>query len=196
MNFYSKDIINDIIDTSPIEELIDKVEDFRAISKYLCHKYALGTIGPQYINAVVRDEKNLIAFHCLDQEFSIYNCPCLMVYRKVVEPVSINYYMLLICTQRQFKGQGYASKLLNGFVDRIRSEPDPRLSVLDASGSDCIYAERPKKIILSSVETAVTFYETHGFKWTRKCLTDYPFLMRYEIYEEGKEYFMMEMIVE
>jgi predicted GNAT family N-acyltransferase len=51
------------------------------------------------------------------------------------------------------------------------------------------------KVVLSSVETAVTFYETYGFRWTREPLTDHPTLMRYEKYEENKEYFILELSI-
>ena len=51
------------------------------------------------------------------------------------------------------------------------------------------------KIILSSLESSVIFYETYGFKWTRKCIRDYPKLLEYEGYKKNKEYFMMELEV-
>jgi hypothetical protein len=51
------------------------------------------------------------------------------------------------------------------------------------------------KIVLSSLEEAVLFYENYGFRWTRESLADHPFLMGYEKYEEKKEYFILEKIV-
>jgi len=129
-----------------------------------------------------------------------------MSYRKIAKPSCDEYYILLICTSRKYKGQGYASQLLNDFIDRIRGLESPK-----DSATEVVYeiptsvdqnfvvqrmdAKRPKKIILSSVETAVTFYEEYGFRWTKKPLSDYPVLMRYEKWDKEKEYFMMELDV-
>ena len=51
------------------------------------------------------------------------------------------------------------------------------------------------KIILSSTEESVLFYESYGFRWTRESLADHPLLMIYEKYEEEKEYFILELLV-
>jgi hypothetical protein len=53
----------------------------------------------------------------------------------------------------------------------------------------------PAKILLSSVEDAVLFYEAYGFRWTRESISTYPVLMEYEAYDEAKEYFVMEYVV-
>jgi len=50
-------------------------------------------------------------------------------------------------------------------------------------------------IIVSSIESAVTFYESHGFKWTRENITNYPNLLEYEKYEERKEYFILKYVI-
>jgi len=73
---------------------------------------------------------------------------------------------------------GYASGLIDDFVSHIRETVHDRC-----------------KIVLSSLETAVTFYEQYGFKWMRTPLSDYPVLLRYELYEAEKEYFIMELRV-
>ena len=52
------------------------------------------------------------------------------------------------------------------------------------------------KIVLSSLESAVLFYENYGFRWTRESLDKHPVLMQYEKFEEKKEYFIMEYIIE
>jgi ribosomal protein S18 acetylase RimI-like enzyme len=92
----------------------------------------------------------------------------------------IRYYILIACTKRKFRGQGYASKLIDGMVERIKKE--------NSDKSVC-------KIILSSVEESVLFYENYGFKWIRESITDHPMLMRFERYEPKKEYFIMEYTV-
>jgi GNAT superfamily N-acetyltransferase len=200
MNFYSTDIINEMIDTSPLEDLIEEIEDFKAQMRYLCKKYALAFLGFQYINAVVDDEKNTVCFRCLNEVFDISNCPSIMVYRKVPKSDAVYYYILLICTSHKYKGQGFASQLLNDFVGRVRSE-DSGIKRVDPENENFVVcstdAKRPKKIVLSSIETAVTFYETYGFRWIpRQTLTDHPTLMRYEKWDKEKEYFIMELLVE
>jgi len=192
--------MNDIIDTSPLDTLIEEIEDFKAHTKYLCKKYAMAFICFHYIDAVINDERVNTVFRCLDQDrFDIMNCPSIMSYRKVAKPSCDEYYILLICTSRKYKGQGYASQLLNDFIDRIRGS-DKAVEIPTSTDQNFVVQsmddKRHKKIILSSVETAVTFYEEYGFKWTRKPLSDYPVLMRYEKWDKEKEYFMMELDVE
>jgi len=185
MNFYSEDIINDIIDNESVENIVEKLDDFKALSRYIFLKYAGLSVGPGYTDAMVSNERNNMAFHCIDSVFEITNCPSIMVYRRFPkkETNEIVYYILLICTKPKLKGMGYASKLLDGFIERVKQETKKY--------------ENSKKITiaLSSVETAVTFYEEYGFKWTRKSLKDHKPLMWFEAYDEAKEYFIMELDV-
>jgi GNAT superfamily N-acetyltransferase len=183
MNFYSEDIVNDIIDNSPLEDIIEKLNDFKVTSRYIFLKYAGISIGPAYTDAMVKNEKNSLVFYCLDTDFDIYNCPSIMIYRKYSnrETNELIYYILLICTKSKFKGMGYASKLLDGFIERVKTETEK-------------YRDTKKiKIALSSVEEAVTFYESYGFKWTRKSLLDHKPLTWFEYYDKEKEYFIMEL---
>ena len=86
----------------------------------------------------------------------------------------------MICTKPKFKKFGYASKLSDDFIQHIKNK-------------HCADSAFKIKIVLSSVESAVTFYESYGFKWTRESLTNHKTLMLYEKYEEKKEYFMLEL---
>ena len=104
----------------------------------------------------------------------------MLVYRKCKFKNEIRYYVLIACTQRKFRNQGYASKLLDGVVERVKNE---------ISDADNV------KIILSSVEESVVFYENYGFKWTRESITDHSVLMRFEKYDPKKEYFIMELSI-
>jgi len=185
MNFYSDEIINNIIDNQPLDQIIEKVEDFIIQCKSIAIKYSSGDIHPEYTKNVLRDPEKTVAFHCLDNnEFSIDNCPAILVYRKVIYPDEIIYYVLFTCTKRSFRGQGYASRLFDGFIQRVKSEKMNR-------GINGI----PKKarIVLSSLETSVIFYESYGFKWTRESISKYPLLLEYEIYEKNKEYFILQL---
>lgn len=69
---------------------------------------------------------------------------------------------------------------VDGFLEKFREEKEK---------------EQKIKIILSSVETAVLFYERYGFRWTIDTLSDHPILMLTEKKEENKEYFIMEMLI-
>ena len=183
MNFYSDVIINDILDNAPLDELTDTLHSFMRQCRYMLTKYSASTIHHNYTSNVINDPRKIVAFHCLDQEFCIGNCPSILMYRKCVHKTEkeIRYYVLFTCTKKSFRGMGYASKLFDGFLERVREEQKQSDHVV--------------KIILSSLESSVLFYESYGFKWTRKCVSEYPVLMEYEKYEEGKEYFMMELIV-
>ena len=183
MNFYSDEIIRDIVDNAPLETMIDQLRAFVAQYEYLVVKYSYGIILDKYLTNLLNDsQKIVVAFHCLDNVFDISNCPSLLIYRKCrISDETYHYYVLLTCTKRQFRGNGYATALLNGLVARIRRDMGTN------SG--------PAKILLSSVEDAVLFYEAYGFRWTRESISTYPVLMEYEAYDEAKEYFVMEYVV-
>ena len=179
MNFYSDVIMNDIMDNYPLEKVIDSIEQFGEECFNAIAKYSYNSIHSKYIYNVLGNTKNVVAFHCIDNEFNLNNCPSMLVYRKCRTENETRYYILIACTKRKFRNQGYASKLLDGLIERIKSENN----------------ENTIKIILSSVEESVIFYESYGFKWTRESITDHTMLMRFERYEPNKEYFIMEFVV-
>jgi len=182
MNFYSDVIMNDIMDNYPLEKVIDSIEQFGEECFNAIAKYSYNSIHSKYIYNVLGNIKNVVAFHCIDNEFNLNNCPSMLVYRKCKCNNEIRYYILIACTKRKFRNQGYASKLLDGLIERIKSENNDNI-------------ENTIKIILSSVEESVIFYESYGFKWTRESITDHTMLMRFERYEPNKEYFIMELVI-
>jgi ribosomal protein S18 acetylase RimI-like enzyme len=171
--------MNDIMDNYPLEKVIDSIEQFGEECFNAIAKYSYNSIHSKYIYNVLGNTKNVVAFHCIDNEFNLNNCPSMLVYRKCRTENETRYYILIACTKRKFRNQGYASKLLDGLIERIKSEN----------------SENTIKIILSSVEESVIFYESYGFKWTRESITDHTMLMRFERYEPNKEYFIMEFVV-
>jgi GNAT superfamily N-acetyltransferase len=184
MNFYSDKIINDIIDNKPIDNIIDIIETFIENSYNKITKYSLDSISYKYIYNTLTNKRNIIAFYCMDNEFAIDNCPSIAIYSKCksYHTHEIRYYILLLCTKRKFRGHGYASKLLDNFINKIKDENKNN-------------NEHTIKIILSSLEESVLFYESYGFKWTREELVDHNVLMNYEKYDNSKEYFIMELIL-
>ena len=181
MNFYSDDIILDIIEKHPknVEECIDKFyNDATTVLFYISYK----TISTIYTEKLIDHHQTKIAFYCMDTaKFTIGNCPSGMIYHKHEENDSICYYILFICTQHKFKKFGYASMMLTNFIERVKNETQQSSKIV--------------KIVTSSLETAVTYYENFGFKWTRKSLIDYPRMLRFENYNKNQEYFMMELII-
>ena len=190
MNFYSDEIMNDIIDHAPLESLIDTLDTFKEKVRNSLHRFTANEIQSNYIDGLLGDERNKVVFYCMDFEFDIANCPVMMIYRKSIdrsiekeeETVEIRYYILMLCTKLNFRKKGYASKLLDGFREKIQRDREKKTS-------------ETRKIFLSSVETAVLFYEAYGFRWTTNTLSDHPVLMLTEKKEEDKEYFIMEMVV-
>jgi GNAT superfamily N-acetyltransferase len=182
MNFYSDMIMNDIIDNQPLDKITELIQIFGEQCFNAIARYSYNSIHHKYIYNVLSNTKNIVAFHCLDTDFSVDNCPSILVYRKCKCKDEIRYYVLIACTKRKFRAQGYASKLIDGVVARIKKENQ---GVQDTT----------IKVILSSVEESVIFYENYGFKWTRDSITDHAMLMRFERYEEQKEYFIMELVL-
>jgi GNAT superfamily N-acetyltransferase len=181
MNFYSEEIICDILDYNPLENMIDELENFQENTRKLLHRFSGNDIQMKYVDALLGDDQNKVVFYCMDLEFRMDNCPSIMIYRKSKVRNETRYYILMLCTKPKFRNQGYASKLLDGFVEKVKREDNGK--------------QENTKIILSSVETAVLFYEAYGFRWTIDTLSDHEELMEIEKNEEGKEYFIMEMSV-
>lgn len=181
MNFYSDDIINDIIDHSSLENMMEELEILKNKIRNLLHNFSGNDIQSNYIDVLLGNERNKIVFYCIDFEFRIDNCPVMMIYRKTRNyKDEIRYYILMLCTKPKFRNQGYASRLLDGFIEKIKKDTSTEIKT---------------KIILSSIESAVLFYESYGFKWTIDTLSDHAILMETEKKEEGKEYFIMEWII-
>lgn len=181
MNFYSDILINNIIDNEAVDQIIDMIETFGEESFNVIAKYSSQNINHKYIYNILSDTQNIVVFYCLDIDFSINNCPSVLVYRKCKKQNEIRYYILLTCTKRSFRKQGYGSKLMDGLIERIKKENSN--------------LQNTKKILLSSVEESVLFYESYGFKWTRESIIEHDILLNFEKYESEKEYFIMEYIV-
>jgi ribosomal protein S18 acetylase RimI-like enzyme len=182
MNFYSDIIVNNIIDNYPLDSVIETIEKFGENCFNTIMRYSRHNINYNYIFNVLGNTNNIVAFHCLDNDFNINNCPSILIYNKLKCKNEINYYILAACTHPKFRNQGYASKLLDGVIERIKNE--------NADSAGCVI-----KIILSSVEESVVFYERYGFKWTRQPITQHRMLLKYEKYDKNKEYFIMEYTV-
>ena len=85
----------------------------------------------------------------------------------------------MICTQRRFKNLGYASMLLDGFVENVRKETNDETKSV--------------KIVLSSVDEVVSYYQRYGFEVVDYTLDSHPYLMRFEKCEPDKLYTVMEL---
>jgi len=195
MNYYSDDLVEAIIERSEEEGVCNEIDILRGNTNLLFLYYARHMMNGGYVNRITCDEDMKFAYYCIDPaNFSITSCPSAMAYTKVFDSRTriTNYYVLLICTKPNCRNLGYASALLDGFIQNCKHECDQKNARLKKETS----LRYTAKIILSSVESAVTYYEHVGFKWTRKCLQEYPELLKYERYEQGKEYFMMEYDVE
>jgi hypothetical protein len=101
MIFFSENIKNKIIDTSPIEEIVDNLEQFKADEDMIFTYFNYGTIAIDYIQNLLKYESNKTAFYCLDDEFVIRKCPSCMIYSRQNKKNSttIIYYIMVISTQ-------------------------------------------------------------------------------------------------
>ena len=170
MIFYSEDIIKGL-------ETQEQIDAFHADVEMIFTYFAYPKISLDYIGALLQCKTNRMAFYCMDDAFDIRNCPSCMIYSKREN----NYYILMICTYRQFKSMGYATMLLDGFIESVKHS--------------CIINKEGKKIILSSVDAAVSYYQCRGFVAVDYSLENYPELMRFEKFEKDKMYTVMEMTI-
>ena len=171
MIFYSEDIIKGL-------KTQKQIDDFHADVEMIFTYFAYPKISLDYIGALLQCKTNRVAFYCMDDDkFDIRNCPSCMIYSKC----KCDYYILMICTHRRFKSMGYATMLLDGFIESVKS---------------CNEDTRDKtKIILSSVDEAVSYYQCRGFVAVDDSLENYPELMRFEKFEKDKMYTVMEITV-
>jgi predicted GNAT family N-acyltransferase len=183
MIFYSDKIIDEIIDNNELDEIIDKTDEFKNEIEMIFTYFAYPKISLDYIQNLLKFESNKSAFYCMDDTFDIRNCPSCMIYSKQNKKGSneIIYYIMMICTQKKFTNMGYATALLNGFLDRVKQES---------------YSSSKKtKIVLSSVDEVVSYYQKYGFEVVDYTLENYPYLMYFEKYDDTKLYTIMELNV-
>jgi predicted GNAT family N-acyltransferase len=86
---------------------------------------------------------------------------------------------MVISTQKEFRGNGYATALLNGFVERVRSET--------------VNTPKKVKIILSSLDEVVSYYQKYGFEVVDCSFDNYPYFKYFEKYDDDKIYTIMEL---
>lgn len=181
MIFYSEKIEADIIDNNELDVVVDKVDEFKRDIDMLFTYFTFSIIGYDYIQNLLKYPSNRVAFYCMDDEFDIRNCPTAMIYSKQTRKTGgeIVYYIMMICTQRRFKNLGYATTLLNGFVEKVRA--------------DTVESTRPVKIVLSALDEVVSYYQKYGFDAVDCELKNYPYLARFEKCDESKIYTIMEL---
>jgi ribosomal protein S18 acetylase RimI-like enzyme len=181
MIFFSDDIKNKIIDDTPIEEILDKLEQFKEDQDMIFTYFNYGTIAIDYIQNLLKYESNKRAFYCLEDNFVIRKCPSCMIYSKQNKKNSdtIIYYIMVISTQQEFRNKGYGTALLNGFIERIKLETQ--------------HSPKKVKIVLSSLDEVVSYYQKYGFEVTDCSFDNYPYLKAFEIYDDEKIYTIMEL---
>jgi GNAT superfamily N-acetyltransferase len=181
MIFFSDDIRNEIVDNSPLEEIMDKLEEFRNDNEMIFTYFNYGSIGIDYIENLLKYESNKVAYYCNDEKFVIRSCPSCMIYSKQNNKNSdtIMYYIMVISTDREFRGQGYATKLLNGFVERVREETKN--------------SSKKVKIVLSSLDEVVSYYQKYGFEVADCSFDNYPYFKYFEKYDDEKLCTIMEL---
>lgn len=81
----------------------------------------------------------------------------------------------MVYTSRRFRKLGYATALLNEFIENIKDKNE----------------DKPVRIVLSSLDTSATFYEEYGFVWTRESIKDYDVLLEFEKYNPAYQYIIM-----
>ena len=181
MIFFSEDIKNKIVDTTPLDEIMDRLEEFKNDVQMIFTYFNYGSIGIDYIENLLKYESNKMAFYCTDDTFVIRSCPSCMIYSKQNKKNSdtIMYYIMVISTDKDFRGQGYATKLLNGFVEKVKEETN--------------LSPKKVKIVLSSIDEVVSYYQKYGFEAVDCSFENYPYFKYFEKFDEEKIYTVMEL---
>jgi ribosomal protein S18 acetylase RimI-like enzyme len=176
MIFFSEDILNKIIDESNLDEITDKVEEFRNDNIMIFTYFNYGIINIEYIENLLDYESNKIAYYCFDNEFNIRNCPSCMIYSKQYDKNTdeITYYILLISTQKRFRNMGYGTLLLDGFMNKINEETKN--------------INKNVKVVLSALDDVVSYYQKYGFEVVDYNFDSYPYLQQFEKCDDTKMY--------
>jgi ribosomal protein S18 acetylase RimI-like enzyme len=183
MIFYSDDIKNKIVDDTPVDEIMERLEQFKEDVEMIFTYFNYGSIAIDYIENLLKYESNKTAFYCLEDKFVIRSCPSCMIYSKQNKKNSdtLIYYLMVISTDKEFRGQGYGTALLNGFVEMVKKET--------------VNSKKKVKIVLSSLDEVVSYYQKYGFEAVDCSFDNYPYLKCFEKYDEEKIYTVMELIV-
>ena len=176
MIFFSDNILNKIIDELELDEITDKVEEFRNDNIMIFTYFNYGIINIDYIENLLDYESNKVAYYCFDNEFNIRNCPSCMIYSKQYDKNTdeITYYILLISTQKRFRNMGYGTLLLDGFMNKINEET--------------ANINKNVKVVLSALDDVVSYYQKYGFEVVDYNFDSYPYLQQFEIYDDTKIY--------
>ena len=181
MIFFSEDIKNKIVDITPLDEIMDKLEELKNDVQMIFTYFNYGSIGIDYIENLLKYESNKTAFYCTEENFVIRSCPSCMIYSRQNKKNSdtIMYYIMVISTDKEFRGQGYATKLLNGFVEKVKEETKT--------------SPKKVKIVLSSIDEVVSYYQKYGFEAVDCSFENYPYFKYFEKFDEEKIYTVMEL---
>ena len=82
MIFFSENIKNKIVDETPVDEIMDKLDEFKNDVEMIFTYFNYGSIGIDYIQNLLNYESNRIAFYCSEDKFVIRSCPSCMIYSK------------------------------------------------------------------------------------------------------------------
>jgi len=179
MNFYSQDIINQMVDESTDEELCEKMQSYYDNLSELLGKYSYRDISPTYSRNLLSDLRNKVVFRSMGSNFDMLNCPSMMIYTTVfnAEKKENIIYIFFICTKKKFMNMGYAKGMLDDFIDYIKTK----------------YNQYANRIVLSSLYSSVTFYESYGFDWCKETILEHKRILQFEKYEKDAFYVLMEM---
>ena len=181
MIFFSDDIKNKIVDETPLDGIMEKLEEFKNDVEMIFTYFNYGSIGIDYIQNLLKYDTNKTAFYCMEDKFVVRSCPSCMIYSKQNKKNSdaILYYIMVISTDKEFRGQGYATALLNGFVEKVKEET--------------VNSKKKVKLVLSSIDEVVSYYQKYGFEAVDCSFDNYPYFRCFEKYDEEKMYTIMEL---
>lgn len=171
MLYYSDNLINNIIDSSSDDELINNVDQFKNDINMLFTYFAYPDISLDYVNNLLNHKLSKCAFWQADSSvFNIRSCVSALIYGIYKKEC----YVMLICTQSEQKNKGFATKLLKQFIQDMQGKVN--------------------RILLSSVDYAVSYYQKIGFEAIDYDLNNYPYLRHFEKPSEKKITTIMEYV--
>lgn len=112
---------------------------------YIIYSDYCDNINEKYIDNLINDKKNKILINGIDDNLN--NITSFIIFRKIILKKEVNYIILLMGVHKEYRRYGYGKILLDEFIEYIKNSK----------------TNKPKNIILHSLESSEEFFLNYGF---------------------------------
>ncbi len=120
------------------------------------------------IEKLVKKGELEIILYSSNTQFKLKNTQGFLIYTKTTHSVTKEekIYVLLLCVEKPYRKFGYGKIFMEEFIERVKNSND-----------------KPKRIILHSLDSSLGFYQAFGFTEIPDKPTNYKKIFKYEKYD-------------